>query len=127
MSFIRINRRLMPRSRSGSAPKPGKYCQIIVDKSSDMRYNKFIHFAGVTERFQQSGKKDTLCFVFFMIYPQRIMSDYVPPLDGPLLFGSRLNPVWKTQISPSPVARAMKPWVVPVSFGIKDTSPIWQM
>lgn len=64
MSFIRINQRRMPRSRSGSAPKPGKCCQIIVDKSSDMRYNKFIHFAGVTERFQQSGKR-TLYALFF--------------------------------------------------------------
>ena len=27
----------------------------------------------------------------------------------------------------SPVVRAMKLWVVPVSFGIKDTLPIWKM
>lgn len=38
MTFIRINQRRMPRSRSGSAPKPGKCCQMIVDKSSDMSY-----------------------------------------------------------------------------------------
>ena len=38
MSFIRISQRRMPRSRSGSAPKPGKCCQIIVDKTSDMSY-----------------------------------------------------------------------------------------